>query len=70
MGADEVTRNVGRDETTMTELVSDQGNGGVICDKCKYYKDFGGDFKRCPGCYRTVVATKSATPYPYGGSDF
>jgi len=55
--------------TTVTHMITDQGNGGWTCDKCKYYKD--GDPNvplHCPNCKRRVIA--QSTWVNPGGSDF
>ena len=56
------------DETTVTYLVSDQGNGGVVCDTCDFYESYGYWGNKCPNCHRHIVG--DSTYIGSGGSDF
>ena len=56
-----------KDTTTVTILVTDQGNGATYCDTCEFRAV---DFPAiCPSCARRVVGI-SRVDGDLGGSDF
>ena len=54
--------------TTATCLVTDQGNGGIMCNTCGYYENNAVYWSRCPECKRLVKDI--GLHINRGGSDF